>query len=144
MVLEKYLNAVDQLDPVKYLGRVKRVQGILVESIGPRAAVGELCHILPSDGRSLVAEVVAVRDEIIQLMCFDPVNGLETGDAVVASGSALDVAVGPDMLGRVFDALGRPMDGKGPISVKDHYPMYASLTALFNNLRHRFGRCSNN
>ncbi len=126
MVLEKYLNAVDQLDPVKYLGRVKRVQGILVESIGPRAAVGELCHILPSDGRSLVAEVVAVRDEIIQLMCFDPVNGLETGDAVVASGSALDVAVGPDMLGRVFDALGRPMDGKGPISVKDHYPMYAS------------------
>ena len=126
MLLDKYLSAVDRTDPVKYLGRVKRVQGILVESIGPRAAVGEICHILPTDGRSLVAEVVAVRDELVQLMCFDPVNGLETGDAVVASGSALDVSVGPGMLGRVLDALGRPMDGKGPFTVRDHYPMYAS------------------
>ena len=126
MLLEKYLNAVDRVDPVKYVGRVKRVQGILVESTGPRAAVGELCHIIPRDGTAMVAEVVAVHGETVQLMCFDPLIGLETGDAVVASGGLLEVAVGPEKLGRVFDALGRPIDGKGPIAVKGHNPMYAS------------------
>ncbi len=53
------------------------------------------------------------------------VSGLEAGDAVVASGGPLDVAVSEDMLGRVFDALGRPMDGKGPISVQQYYPLHA-------------------
>ena len=124
MVLEKYFDAVTEIDPVKYLGKVKRVQGILVESIGPRAAVGEMCHILPEKGKPLLAEVVAVRDEVVQLMSYDPLIGLETGDSVVASGSALSVAVGPDMLGRVLDSLGRPMDSKGPISVETHYPMF--------------------
>ncbi len=124
MVLEKYLKAVDRTDPVKYLGRVKRVQGILVESIGPRAAVGEMCHIIPGKGKPLLAEVVAVKDEIIQLMSYDPIIGLETGDSVVASGTDLNVSVGPEMLGRVFDALGRPIDGKGPITVKDQYPIF--------------------
>ncbi len=124
MVLEKYFDAVTDIDPVKYLGKVKRVQGILVESIGPRAAVGEMCHILPEKGKPLLAEVVAVRDEVVQLMSYDPLIGLETGDSVVASGSALSVAVGPDMLGRVLDSLGRPMDSKGPISVETHYPMF--------------------
>jgi flagellum-specific ATP synthase len=124
MVLEKYLKAVDETDPVKYLGRVKRVQGILVESIGPRAAVGEMCHIIPGKGKPLLAEVVAVKDEIIQLMSYDPIIGLETGNTVVASGTDLNVSVGPEMLGRVFDALGRPIDGKGPITVKDQYPIF--------------------
>lgn len=124
MVLEKYLKAVDMIDPVKYLGKVKRVQGILVESIGPRAAVGEMCHIIPGKGKPLLAEVVAVRDEVVQLMSYDPLTGLETGDSVVASGTDMNVSVGPGMLGRVFDALGRPIDGKGPIAVKDHYPIF--------------------
>jgi flagellum-specific ATP synthase len=126
MVLEKYLRAVDETDPVKYLGKVKRVQGILVESIGPRAAVGEMCHILPERGKPLLAEVVAVRNEVVQLMSYDPLIGLEIGDSVVASGSSMSVSVGPDMLGRVLDALGRPMDSKGPITVKNHYPMFNS------------------
>ena len=122
MALDKYLAAVDRVDPVKHIGRVKRVQGILVESSGPRAAVGELCHIVPAHGAPLVAEVVAVCNEVVQLMSFDPLGGLETGDLVVASGAALEVAVGPGMPGRVFDALGRPMDGKGPITVKPTTP----------------------
>jgi len=126
MVLDKYLDTIAEIDPVKYLGKVKRVQGILVESIGPRAAVGEMCHILPEKGKPLLAEVVAVRDEVVQLMSYDPLIGLETGDSVVASGSALNVAVGPEMLGRVLDSLGRPMDSRGPITVKDHYPMFNS------------------
>ena len=126
MVLDKYLSAVERTEPVKYIGRVRRVQGILVESEGPRAAVGEFCRIIPGGGEPLAAEVVAVRGRTVQLMSFDPPRGLEIGDEVAASGSALDLGVGPGMLGRVLDALGRPMDGKGPISLEARYPMYAS------------------
>ena len=126
MLLDKYLSAAQRVDPVKYIGRVKRVQGILVESEGPRAAVGELCRIIPGSGEPLAAEVVAVRGQTVQLMSFDAPRGLEIGDEVAASGSPLDLPVGPAMLGRVFDALGRPMDGRGPIPVEARYPMYAS------------------
>ena len=125
MVLDKYVDAVEKTDPVKYIGRVERVQGILVESTGPRAAVGELCHIMPGEGKALLAEVVAVRGHTVQLMCYDSLQGLETGDAVVASGSAMQVAVGPEMLGRVLDGLGRPLDGKGPYTTRAQYPVYA-------------------
>ena len=125
MVLDKYVEAVEQTDPVKYIGRVERVQGILVESTGPRAAVGEMCHIMPREGKALLAEVVAVRGHTVQLMCYDSLRGLETGDAVVASGSAMQVAVGPEMLGRVLDGLGRPLDGKGPYATRAQYPVYA-------------------
>lgn len=124
-MLEKYLTAVESTDPVKYLGRVRRVQGILVESDGPRASVGELCHIVPTAGDPLLAEVVAVRGTTIQLMAFEPLRGLETGDPVVASGAPLEVAVGPGMLGRVLDGLGRPMDGKGPFGVEGTLPVFS-------------------
>jgi len=126
MLLKKYMDAVDQTDPVKYSGKLKRVQGILLESIGPRAAVGEICHIMPREGKSLLAEVVSVRDELVQLMSYEPLHGLETGDSVIASGSPPDVSVGAGMLGRVLNALGMPIDGGGPIAVQARYPMFAS------------------
>jgi len=126
MLVEKYLRAVDRTDPIKYLGRITRVQGILVESTGPRAGLGEICHIIPRTGKPHLAEVVAVRDEHVQLMSYDPLFGLEIGDSVIATGSPLNVVVGPQMLGRVFDALGRPMDSKGPITIREEYPVFAS------------------
>ncbi len=126
MVLDKYLDAIVDVDPAKFVGKVVHVQGLLIESRGPRAAVGELCHINSSRGRTLAAEVVAIKGEIVQLMSYDPLHGLEVGDAVVASGSALDVSVGLKMLGRVFDSLGRPIDGQGPFSVQGRYPLHES------------------
>ncbi|OQX29020.1 MAG: flagellum-specific ATP synthase FliI [Spirochaeta sp. LUC14_002_19_P3] len=125
MYLDRYTEAVQGVDPVKYIGTVKRVQGILIESTGPRAAVGELCHIILKNGKALAAEVVAVRDSLVQLMSFDAPQGLETGDKVAASGTMLNAPVGPDMLGRVLDALGRPMDGRGAVRAETHYPLYA-------------------
>jgi len=125
MLLKKYMDAVDQTDPVKYLGRLKRVQGILLESVGPRASVGELCHIIPQEGKPLLAEVVSIKDELVQLMSYEPLHGLEAGDSVIASGSLPDVSVGTEMLGRVLNALGIPIDGKGQIPVQTRYPMFA-------------------
>ena len=81
MVLDKYLDAVERVDPVKYTGQVDHVQGLLVESTGPRAAVGEICHIIPAGGVPLTAEVVAVRGEKVQLMSFDPLLAWKPGTA---------------------------------------------------------------
>jgi flagellum-specific ATP synthase len=72
------------------------------------------------------AEVVGLRDEIVQLMAFEETGGIEIGSRVVAAGSRLEVPVSQKLLGRVLDALGNPIDGKGPIESPLRYPALAS------------------
>ncbi|MDR0388643.1 MAG: FliI/YscN family ATPase [Spirochaetaceae bacterium] len=125
-ILDKYLETAEQVDPVKCTGRVTRVQGLLIESRGPGAVIGELCRIEVPKLRSMIrAEVVGFRDDIVQLMAFDETTGLEVGNLVVASGERLRVPVSTKLLGRVLDPLGRPSDGKGDIESPVFYPAVA-------------------
>lgn len=125
-VLEKYLSAVDREDPIKCLGRVVKVQGLLIESRGPQAIIGEVCRISAPKGRGVVrAEVVGLRDQIVQLMAFDDTAGIEVGCAVTATGELLSVAVSPKLLGRTLDSMGRPTDDKGDIESTLRYPVVA-------------------
>lgn len=92
--------------------------GIIVESNGPPCGVGELCEIYPDSGHTtqpVLAEVIAFRDNRTLLMPFGPVSDIKPGSEVVTTGSSLRVHVGEELLGRVLDGLGRPLDGKGPI-----------------------------
>jgi len=94
------------------------VVGIIVESNGPPCGVGELCEIYPDSGHTtqpVLAEVIAFRDNRTLLMPFGPVSDIKPGSEVVTTGSSLRVHVGEELLGRVLDGLGRPLDGKGPI-----------------------------
>ncbi len=125
-VLEKYLSAVEREDPIKCLGRVVKVQGLLIESRGPQAIIGEVCRISAPKGRGVVrAEVVGLRDDIVQLMAFDDTAGIEVGCAVTASGSLLSVSVSPKLLGRTLDSMGLPTDDKGDIESSLRYPVVA-------------------
>jgi flagellum-specific ATP synthase len=127
-IFEKYLETADRLDPIKCVGRVTRVQGLLIESRGPQAIIGEICRIeldKAGTGRRIQAEVVGLRDDIVQLMVYGETGGIEIGCRVIASGSRLDVAVSPKLLGRVLDPLGRPMDGKGGVESSVRYPAAA-------------------
>ncbi|MDR1177474.1 MAG: FliI/YscN family ATPase [Spirochaetaceae bacterium] len=122
-ILDKYLETAEQVDPVKCTGRVTKVQGLLIESRGPSAIIGEVCRIEAPKLRSMIrAEVVGLRDDIVQLMAFDETAGLEVGNLVVASGERLRVPVSTKLLGRVLDPLGRPSDGKGDIESPVFYP----------------------
>jgi len=97
---------------------VTQVVGIIVESNGPPCGVGELCEIYPDSGHTtqpVLAEVIAFRDNRTLLMPFGPVSDIKPGSEVVTTGSSLRVHVGEELLGRVLDGLGRPLDGKGPI-----------------------------
>ena len=122
-LIAKYLDAVEETDPIKYTGRVIRVQGLLVESRGPQAVVGELCQILiPRLGTVAWAEVAGVHGDTVQLMSYSSLEGIEVGCAVIASGELLRVPVSDKLLGRTLDSMGRPADGKGDIYSSTYYP----------------------
>ena len=124
--MEKYLGAAELVDPIKCAGKVVKVQGLLIESRGPQAIIGEVCRIDVPKGRgSIRAEVVGLRGDTVQLMPFDETSGIEVGCRVVASGSLLSVKVSPKLLGRTLDALGRPYDEKGDIESALSYPAVA-------------------
>ncbi|MDR1971580.1 MAG: FliI/YscN family ATPase [Treponema sp.] len=123
-IFAKYRKTAERVDPIKCVGRISKVQGILVESRGPQATVGELCRIMA--GRTVIlAEVVGLRDQFVQLMVYGETRGIEIGDRVIASGSPLEVPVSGELLGRVLDYTGRPLDGKGEIGGGLYYPAMA-------------------
>jgi flagellum-specific ATP synthase len=123
----KYRRAAEGIDPIKCVGRISRVQGILVESRGPQATVGEICRIILNRERKMIlAEVAGLRDEYVQLMVYGSTDGIEIGDRVIASGNLLEVPVSPRLLGRVLDCMGNPSDGKGDIGAVARYPAMAS------------------
>lgn len=115
-VLGPYLDRVATSEPMRIEGKVAQVIGLVVESFGPEARLGELCRILlGSDRAPLLAEVVGFRDDRLLLMPLGAMEGVKPGCPVVATGETLGVRVGPGLLGRVLDGLGNPIDGKGPL-----------------------------
>jgi flagellum-specific ATP synthase len=126
-ILEKYLETAEETETIKYVGHVIKVQGILIESAGPRAVIGELCRIEAPRGRgSIHAEVVGLSGSVAQLMAYGETEGIEIGSRVVASGRRLETPVSPKLPGRILDAMGRPMDGRGEIESPLRYPAIAS------------------
>jgi flagellum-specific ATP synthase len=97
-------------------GRVVQVIGLVIESEGPIASVGEVCRIQSAhkDGTTL-AEVVGFRNNHLLLMPLGELHGIHPGSEVVATGSPMRVPVGPALQGRVLDGLGNPLDRLGPV-----------------------------
>ncbi|GHU01675.1 flagellum-specific ATP synthase FliI [Spirochaetia bacterium] len=126
-IIEKYLEKAEAVEPIKFVGHIIKVQGLLIESRGPQAVIGEICRIENPRGKGkILCEVVGLRNETVQLMAYEETTGIEIGNRVVASGSTLDVAVSEKLLGRVLDAQGIPADGKGGIDASLRYPALAN------------------
>ena len=101
-------------------GRVVQLIGLVVESEGPAAAVGEVCRIQsPRHDSTTLAEVVGFRNHHLLLMPLGEIHGIHPGCEVIATGAPLCVAVGSTVKGRVIDGLGKPIDDLGPI-VTEH------------------------
>ncbi|HET6568465.1 MAG TPA: FliI/YscN family ATPase [Rhodothermales bacterium] len=115
-----------RLKPLQF-GKVQSVIGLLVEASNVHAAVGELCHIYDDDtlsSRSIKAEVVGVRGNTCVLMPLEETVGLRSGCLVKRSALPLTVRVGEQLLGRVIDANGRPLDMKGPLLLPHDQPVH--------------------
>ncbi|MGN1188253.1 MAG: flagellar protein export ATPase FliI [Lachnospiraceae bacterium] len=109
----------------KKMGRVSKIVGLSIESIGPDAKLNDLCRIISKeDGRIIYAEVVGFKDRRILLMPFEAVDGISPGCIVENTGKPLMIKVGPDLLGKTLDGLGNPTDGS-VISYTGEYPCEA-------------------
>ena len=125
--LQKLRNAIDECKTIKLTGKVTQVVGLVIETQGPPVSVGELCYITSKfkNMPPIPAEVVGFREGFVMLMPIGEMQGVGPGCEVVAAQKTLQVKVGDELLGRVLDGLGNPMDGLGPILSTLEYPLQA-------------------
>nr|WP_320133709.1 FliI/YscN family ATPase [uncultured Holophaga sp.] len=115
---------IRQLPPGDTLGRVSKVVGLLVESRGPEASLGEQVLIHMGGGRSVSAEVVGFNDRQVLLMPVENADGIRPGLLVEALGHQPQLPTSAALLGRVIDPLGRPLDGGPEIQPEGHIPIH--------------------
>ncbi len=119
--LDRLTGAIQRADLHRRHGRVSDLIGLIVEATGLEVEVGEVCEIATGRGRPTVpAEVVGFRSRRTLLMPLGDMHGIGPGKTVTATGNQLSVPVGDELLGRVVDGLGRPIDGRGalPTSIR--------------------------
>ena len=125
--LDKFKNAINDCEVIKMSGKVTQVIGLVIECKGPHVSIGELCYVSSRfpGVEPIPAEVVGFREGNVLLMPVGEMQGIGPGCEVVSAQHVLKVRVGEELLGRVLDGLGNPMDGKGPLLCKDEYPLQA-------------------
>ncbi|MDQ2078094.1 flagellar protein export ATPase FliI [Marinimicrobium sp. ABcell2] len=96
-------------------GRLTRSVGLTLEAVGLNVSVGRQCHVINKDGRIVEAEVVGFAGEVVYLMPVKRVEGLEPGARVVPVAGHQGMRIGPQLLGRVVNGLGQPLDSAGPL-----------------------------
>lgn len=107
-------------------GIVTQIIGLLIESTGPLVHLGELCLIYNKQGETVPCEVVGFKDNKVLMMSLGEMTHIAPGAEVYPTKKILMIPVTPALCGRVIDALGNPIDGKGPIHSVKCYPVMAS------------------
>jgi flagellum-specific ATP synthase len=107
-------------------GTLKRSVGLTLEATRCSASVGDVCRIEVDDHRFVEAEVVGFSDGRVLLMPIGNSHGLSPGARVIPCATREEVRVGPDLLGRIIDGSGDPLDGKGQIPAYDSVPLESS------------------
>ena len=111
----------------KNLGKVVKIVGLTIESVGPSAKLNDLCRIIIDSQKdiSVMAEVVGFRDKRLLLMPYDNVEGLGVGCIVENTGHPLTIPVGEELLGHTLDGMGRPTD-VDELLTRSEYPVEAA------------------
>ncbi len=104
-------------------GKLTRMLGLTLEAIGCRAAIGEICDVINAGGERIEAEVVGFAGESIYLMPTGDLRGLEPDARVLPAGRVSEAAVGENLLGRIIDGSGQPLDGKGRLQARQRWPL---------------------
>lgn len=134
--IPKIIKSLKTVNPIRINGQVKRVIGLVIESLGPNVSVGELCLVYGHiDQDPVYAEVVGFREDSVLLMPLGEMKGIKPGSQVVATHSVFKTKVGYSLLGRVLDGLGNPIDGKGPIKSQEKLPVHNEPPSPFERER---------
>jgi len=120
-----YLSCLAGQELHRWRGTITDVTGFVIESQGPASKIGGFCEIR-SSGKIIRTQVIGFRNGRILSMPLEEIDGLEPGDPIYARSEDAQVAVGPELLGRVLDGFGQPMDGGPPISPAAFYNLFAT------------------
>lgn len=124
---KKIKERITEIDPIKRIGKITKVIGLVIESNGPKAPIGELCNVIDKDGNIICqSEIVGFLDQNrILSMVLGELQHIEPGMEIVATSSSLRIGVGESLLGRVLDGIGRPMDGMPEAHISEFRSIYA-------------------
>jgi flagellum-specific ATP synthase len=123
--LAPYFQYLDVCSTSRWFGRVTKAAGHLVESEGPFCCVGECCEIVDSEGHVSAGEVIGFRGANVLSMPLERLGGIRYGDRIMTWGAQPTIRVGEELLGRVIDAMGRPLDSLPDYRARDYRPIHA-------------------
>ena len=126
MNLAPYHQKLARIETCRWTGTVTELVGLMVESNGPAVGVGDFCEISTQNGRLIRTQVIGFRDGRVLSMPLEETDGLHLGDAITGRKDDARMEVGRQLLGRVIDGFGKPLDGLGPIGAKELYDLYAA------------------
>jgi flagellum-specific ATP synthase len=122
--LKPYLRRLEDFSTLRWTGRVTKAVGHLVESEGPFCSVGEGCAILTEDGRTYSGEIVGFRGRSVLSMPLERPSGIRYGDRIVTRGTLPALRIGPEILGRVVDGSGKPLDDLPGYRAREYWPLH--------------------
>ncbi len=118
-LLDRFFSHLESSSSLRWRGRVTQAIGQIVESEGPFGSVGDVCQVLNVSGRIFPGEIVGFRGKTILSMPLERPNGIRYGDPVITWGARPTLRVSDDLLGRVIDGMGEPLDSLGPCRSRD-------------------------
>ncbi len=127
IAFDSLTDTIRRAEPVRIYGKITEVIGLLIESTGPPASVGDVCIIENNGAPVGRAEVVGFRKNRTLLMPLGPIEGMYPGLTVTGTKKPLMVGVGPHLMGRVLDGIGNPLDAKGPLIAESQRPIFSRV-----------------
>jgi FliI/YscN family ATPase len=124
--LAQYQQCLESIDPLLWTGEVTEMVGMLIESRGPAVSIGSFCEVQCASGKSIRTQVVGFREGKVLSIPLEETDGVRLGDTIVARSDDARIAVGPDLLGRVLDGFGQPMDVGPRIRPAAYYDLYGA------------------
>ena len=124
----KYLDIIERTKSIREIGKITEIIGLIIEADGPEASIGDLCYIYNKfNAEPVWAEVVGFKENKILLMPLGAMEGIQPGAIVVNTGEAMKVNVGDQLLGRILDGLGNPIDTLGEIHCNEKRSTFSEM-----------------
>ena len=131
--LTRYKKIINETKPSVEVGKVTQIIGLIIESDGPKASIGDLCYIYNDlNEKPMWAEVVGFKTKKLLLMPLGSMDGLRPGAIVTNTGAPMQIKVGPQLIGRVLDGLGQPIDSLGDVNTETTYSTHAEIINPLN------------
>ncbi len=129
-IAEQYISefnrVIERTQLFRMNGKVTDIVGLVIVSVGPQATLGEICTIIDHDGREVSkAEVVGFKDGKVLSIALGQVENISPSCEIIATGKSFRIGIGNELLGRVIDGLGNPIDGKGEINYEKFRSVHA-------------------